>query len=162
MRYKNLKLISIVLSGFGLTGLQAQDALPASGGNASGSGGSANYTVGQIVYSTKEGSNGSVSQGVQQPYEISDVTGIELTNGRTMQCSVYPNPVTDILILKIEEEIQKQYVISLYDINGKLLESKKIQGSETSIEMKILVSSTYFLKVTSNNEEVKTFKIIKN
>jgi hypothetical protein len=162
MKKTKVVLITISLSVIGLTGLQAQDALPASGGNASGSGGTANYTVGQVVYITKEGSNGSASQGVQQPFEISDVTGIEEKPGNNLHCSVYPNPATDILILKIEGELQMQYVISVYDLNGKLLESKKILSLETSIDMINFVAGTYFLKVTEKDTEVKTFKIIKN
>ncbi len=73
MKYKNLKLSAILLLGLGLTGLQAQTSVNATGGNASGSGGSASYSVGQVVYTTHTGTNGSVAQGVQQPFEISVV-----------------------------------------------------------------------------------------
>ena len=51
--------------------LQAQEIPIASGAVATGIGGSSSYTVGQVVYTTNTGSNGSVAQGVQQPYEIS-------------------------------------------------------------------------------------------
>jgi len=50
----------------------------------------------------------------------------------------------------------------IYEVNGKLLERKKITSSTETISLENLPSSTYFLKVTSNNEAVKTFKIIKN
>jgi len=39
MKYKKLKLSVILLLGLGLTGLQAQTSINATGGNASGSGG---------------------------------------------------------------------------------------------------------------------------
>ena len=35
--------------------------------------------VGQVVYITSTGINGSVAQGVQQPYEISVITGVNET-----------------------------------------------------------------------------------
>jgi len=162
MRHKKVKLSVILLLGLGLTGLQAQEAIPASGGNASGSGGALSYSVGQLVYTTNTGTSGSVAQGVQQPYEISEVTGIEEVKGITLQCSAYPNPATDYVKLKVENYETKNLTYWLYDINGKLLESKKIDGSETFINMEILVPATYFLKVIDNNKEVKTFKIIKN
>jgi hypothetical protein len=60
---------------FSLSTIHAQEAIPAGGGNASGSGGSASYSVGQVVYTTNTGTNGSAAQGVQQPYEISVVSG---------------------------------------------------------------------------------------
>ena len=162
MRHKKIKLSAILLLGFGLAGLQAQTAIPATGGNASGSGGSVSYSVGQMVYTTNTGTNGSVAQGVQQPYEISVVTGLEEAIGINLILSAYPNPTTDFLKLKVENYDNTNLSYQLFDINSKLLENKKIEGSETSIFMSNLVPATYFLKVTDNNKEVKTFKIIKN
>lgn len=78
--------------------VNAQEYNPASGGNASGGGGSVSYTVGQVAYNSNTGVTGSVSQGIQQPYEILVVTGIEDAPGITLQYSVYPNPAKDILI----------------------------------------------------------------
>lgn len=94
--------------GLELTELRAQDAVPMSGGNASGSGGSACYSVGLVVYTTNTGTNGSVAQGVQQPFEISVVSGIEDAKEITLQYSVYPNPATNYLILKIEGKLQSR------------------------------------------------------
>lgn len=67
----NKKTVALLLLGFGITTAQAQQATTATGGNASGSGGPVAYSVGQVVYTTNTSSNGSVAQGVQQPYEIS-------------------------------------------------------------------------------------------
>jgi hypothetical protein len=50
---------------------------------------------------------------------------------------------------------------ALYDMNGKLLQSEKIAGKQTSIVMSNLVTATYFVKVVQGNKEVKTFIIIK-
>ena len=162
MRNKKLKLSAVLLFGLGLTGLQAQETIPATGGNASGSGGSASYSVGQVIYTTNTGTNGSVAQGVQQPFEISEVTGIEQAKGINLNCSAYPNPTTDFLMLKVENYDKENLSYQLYDISGKLLENKKVTGTETSIVMSNLVPATYFVKVTEGNKEVKTFKIIKN
>jgi hypothetical protein len=164
MRHKKVKLTAVLFLGLGLTGLQAQTAILASGGNASGSGGSASYSIGQIVYTTNTGTNGSVAQGVQQPYEISVVTGLDVAKVITLQCSVYPNPAIDLVKLNVENYKTDALTYQLYDINGKLLENKNIESNETSIVMSNLVPSIYFLKVVQQNKqnEVKTFKIIKN
>ena len=81
---------------------------------------------------------------------------------------VYPNPTTDFLILKINGNdvqtrhvLSHQYIASLYDMKGKLLESKKLTSNETTITMENFVVGTYFLKVANNQKEIKTFKIIK-
>ena len=162
MRHKKLKLSAVLLLGLGLTGLQAQESVNATGGNASGSGGSASYSVGQVVYTTNTGTNGSVAQGVQQPYEILVVTAIEEAKGINLSVSAYPNPTTDYLTLEVKDFELSTLYFQLYDMNGKLLQSEKITGNQTSIVMSNLVPATYFVKVTQGNKEVKTFKIIKN
>lgn len=163
----NKRLLSIVfLFIVGLTSLQAQETIPASGGNATGAGGSVSYTVGQVVYTTNVGADGSVAQGVQQPYEISVVTGVDQFKNVTLTCRAYPNPTTDFLTLEIVGEMPELFSASLYDLNGKLLQSLKVTGPETTIPMETYAPATYFLKIeaktnsTSNN--LKTFKIIKH
>ena len=162
MRHKKLKLSAVLLLGLGLTGLQAQTSINATGGNASGSGGSSSYSVGQVAYQTHTGTNGSVAQGVQQPFEISVVTAIEEAKGINLSVSAYPNPTTDYLTLSIKEFDISNVSYQLLDMNGKLLQNEKITGNQTSIVMSNLVPATYFVKVVQENKEVKTFKIIKN
>ena len=162
MRQKRLKLSTVLLLGLGLTGLQAQESVNATGGNALGDGGSVSYSVGQVVYTTNTGTNGSVAQGVQQPYEISVVTAIEDAKGINLSVSAYPNPTTDYLTLSIGEFDISNVSYQLYDMNGKLLQNEKITGNQTSIVMSNLVPATYFVKVIQGSKEVKTFKIIKN
>ena len=160
MQYKKQTLSAIFLVAVGLTGLKAQEATTATGGNASGSGGSASYSVGQVVYTTNTGAGGSVSQGVQQPYEISIVSGIE-EQGITLTCTAYPNPTTDYLTLKIDGDVQTHYSASLFDLNGKLLSKLQIDGNQTTIPMEQYVAGSYIIKIMQHNTEVKTFKIIK-
>ena len=169
MRHKKLKLSAVLLLCLWHTGLWAQESFNATGGNASGSGGSASYSVGQVIYTTNTGTNGSVTQGVQQPFEISVVTGIEEAKGVNLLVSAYPNPTTDYLVLKVDASATlsiQSLSYQLYDMNGQLLENKKATGNETSIVMSNLVSATYFVKVVNTqgivSQEVKTFKIIKN
>ncbi len=161
MRCKKLKLSAVFLIGIGLTGLQAQEVIPTTGGNASGNGGTSSYTVGQVVCSTYTGSNGSVAQGVQQAYEIAVVNGIGDTKGINLKCKVYPNPISDFLWLNIENYNNTNLSYQLFDMSGKLLENRKIIGNETTIAMTNRVAAIYFLKVIDNQREIKTFKIIK-
>jgi len=159
---KNKQLIFSLLLLFCLAGAQAQQANPASGGDATGSGGSAAYSVGQLVYTTDTGANGSVAQGVQQPFEISVITGITEANGIQFDLSAYPNPTRDYLTLRIENFISNDLYYRLYDISGQVVEGGEISGNTMRIPMEFLVPSTYFLKVFDAKKEIKTFKIIKN
>jgi hypothetical protein len=161
MRNKKVKLSTVLLLSITLIRLQAQEAIPASGGNASGTGGSASYTAGQLVYTINTGTSGSITQGVQQPFEILVVTGNEEAKDINLNYAAFPNPATDYLTLKIEGNIPAPCIASLYDINGKLLYCIKVVSNETSIFMGEFIPAIYFLKVVQDNREVKNFKIIK-
>jgi len=162
MRYKNVSLIIMLSLSIGLIRLQAQETIPASGGDANGSGGTVSYSIGQIVYISNSGTNGSVGQGVQQPFEISIVNGVEDLMGITLNCSAFPNPATDYLILRVEVPDIVNLTYKLFDANGKLLANKNIESSETRIPISSLIPATYILKLVQDSYEVKTFKIIKN
>ena len=166
MRHKRLKLCALLLLGLGLTGLKAQEGINATGGNATGSGGSASYSVGQVVYTTNTGANGTVAQGVQQPFEISVVVGIHET-GINLSISAYPNPTKENLILLVSNTGQSNYDLThfsyrLCDIQGKVLQNVKITDEQTNIVMHNLAPAVYFVNVLDGNKKVKTFKIIKN
>jgi len=168
MQLKKIKLSILLFFSLGFTGLYAQETIPVTGSNASGTGGTESYTVGQTIYSVISGTNGSVAQGVQQPYEISDITGLEEAKDITLHCSAYPNPASDLLTLRIENFDFSNLSYQIIDMKGRVLVNKKNDGKETMIDMKNIVAGTYFLKVYTkytdaiqSNKEIKTFKIIK-
>ncbi|HEY5591668.1 MAG TPA: T9SS type A sorting domain-containing protein [Paludibacter sp.] len=162
MQYKKLKLGTVFLFVIGLAVLQAQNTIPAAGGNATGAGGTVSYSIGQIVYTTNTGTNGKIYQGVQQPFEISVVTGIEEALDISLEMVVYPNPAMDYINLIIGNYEIENLKYQLYDINGSMLQNNIVEGIETNIIMNNYTSGTYFLKVTDGNRVIKTFKIIKN
>ncbi len=151
----------IILLCIGITTAKAQQSNNTSGGNATGTGGSISYSVGQMSYTTNTGTSGSASAGVQQPYEISTVTGLVDSKELKIQLSAFPNPTFDNLILKVESNITKSLSYQLFDLNGKLLAAQKLEGGETKVAMNHYAAATYFLKILDNNNNIKTFKIIK-
>lgn len=145
---------------FGLQTAQAQEAVITVGSDATGSAGTVAYSIGQIVYTTNSGINGIVAQGVQQPYVISIVLGIE-HNSIQLYFTVYPNPTINFLTLNLGNAELSTLSFQLYDLSGKLIESRKIVSNTETIRMENLPSALYFLRVTNNSEELKTFKIVK-
>ena len=149
-----------------IASVKAQEAVLTSGGNASSdNNGSVSYSVGQMVYTTITGTDGSVAQGVQQPYEISVSTAIKNTEDILLEFKAYPNPVKDNLRLLAGRHDIKDMYYQLLDIKGKVLENKKITSVESLINMSGLPHGTYFLKVIyrsdTSSDEMKVFKIIK-
>lgn len=141
--------------------LFAQQTTTVAGGNAYGSGGSVSYTLGQMAYATQSGSNGKVSQGVQQPYEIS-VLSISTNDIIAIALTAYPNPTQDFLTLNVQNYDTKSISYQLYNLSGMLLENQKLKTSETIIPMRDYPTAVYILNITEQNKILKTFQIIKN
>ena len=156
---KILILFCVLMTGFGA---YAQSAVSASGGESSGSGGSASYTVGQTFYSANEGTSGQVSEGVQQVYEIYDVTEVLNPVYIGISLSVYPNPTTGIINLLVENGEVSGLNYAMFDATGKQVLARQIVSNNNSIDMQSLPSATYYVRVTKDEKEVKTFKVIKN
>jgi len=154
-------VLLIILSGLTIVPLVAQQAVSAAGGNATGPGGTVSYTIGQVFFNTSTGTTGLAEQGVQQPYELSVVTGLEEARDISLEIVVYPNPATDFIILMIKNYEVENLRYHFYDLNGSLLKENKIEGNETNIPLQTFLPATCFLKVTDNNKVIKTFKIIK-
>lgn len=120
-----LKISALLLFGIGLTGLQAQESINAIGEDATGSGGSVSYSIGQIAYNISTGSNSTVAQGVQQAFEIS-VPEVEEVGGVNISIIAYPNPTSDYLTLEVKDLELSNLNFQLFDIQGRLLQNQKI------------------------------------
>lgn len=147
-------------------GLKAQVATLVAGSEATGNGGSISYTVGQLINTTNTGANGSLLHGVQQPFEISILSGLK-DNGIELMFNIYPNPTTENLILNISDSSNDENLhYQLCDLKGVILASNKIQGTQIIIPMNNYLPSAYFIRVMKSKDgilgqELKVFKIIK-
>ncbi len=139
----------------------AQNGVVSAGGFATGTGGSVSYSTGQIANSFASGSNGSVAEGLQQPFEISTLGNDDFPS-IILEMKVYPNPTTSNVILKISDFSTENLVYQLFDVAGKQIANEKIINSETHINMTSLNVAIYFLEVKNQNKTIKNFKIIKN
>lgn len=130
------------------------------GGDAVGDGGSMAYSLGQVFYVQIGDSEHSITEGVQQPIVIKP----EIFPNKTREINLmaYPNPMTDHIIVAIKDYEDEELICQLFDMNGRILQTNKIENSKTKIRPLNLPSAVYLLKVTNRGgETVKTFKIIK-
>jgi len=139
--------------------MYSQEAIPASGGEATGNG-KVSYSVGQVVYTINTGSNGSVSQGVQQSIEILILSNPELI-ALTLTAVTYPNPTTDYVVLMLKDSNLTDLSYAMYDVQGRVISKGEIQQEATQITMQNLAVGAYILKVSQRNQGIKTFRIIK-
>lgn len=161
MRRNQQTFFILFITMISITSSYSQESIVIAGGNATGTGGSSSYSIGQVAYTTLPGSDGSISQGVQQPYEINTLGNDEFT-GINLLMTAYPNPTVDVLNLVVVNDELDNLSYNLYDITGKIIsKNSKIAASETSVSMHELNQGIYFLAVNKNNKTIKTFKIIK-
>jgi YD repeat-containing protein len=69
--------------------------------------------------------------------------------------TVYPNPTTRFLNIKLPENVfEKNTIFKLYDINGKLVTSHQTEIKENSAQINVenLSKGVYLLHLTSNNK----------
>jgi len=145
---------------FSTLGFSQQDVV-STGGDASSSGGSVSYSIGQVAYESASGSNGSINQGVQQPFEIF-VLAIP-GHDESFTATLFPNPTATSVILSLD--ITKEgsgLVYELTDVTGKIIRNGRILSNETVINVEEFAEACYFVNVLEGNKRVKTFKLLKN
>lgn len=159
---KNKLLTFLILVGtLGISDCFAQSSVHSSGGNFSAAAGSVSYSVGQTVYTTNAGASGSIVQGVQQPFEITEVLTADNFSDLVKDLKVFPNPTTENLTVSLTSQSANSLDYEIIDTNGKLFKAEKGMGNETNIDVSSFPAAIYFLKIKNQNQEIKTYKIIK-
>ena len=134
-----------------------QNAISTAGFEASGDG-TLSATIGQTAFVAVANENGSISQGVQQAYEITTETGIDVTE---IQLSAFPNPTSDVLNLTIDGDFGK-VTYALFNNSSALLAKGAANGPKSQIQMGAYKPGVYFLDVKAEGKTVKRFKVVKN
>ena len=144
-------------------GAAGQDAVPAAGGDASGSGGSVSFSFGQLIYNTYVGSSGSVVEGMQQPFEISLITGMEGIQISGLSLSLYPNPANDLLTAELKHARGAGQLITLevFDAYGKRMHVFTLVEGLTTLTISDLTPGLYFIRAFDGIQSIQTYKLIK-
>jgi len=141
--------------------LLAQNSIVSCGGQAIGTGGAVSYSIGQISYSSISESGWHITQGVQQPYEISIITGINDIDNQ-IKIQAYPNPTSNNLILSIPNQEIKNLYYKLIDIQGRIIIEERINQKTEHINLYKMNAGIYMLSIFNSKQKIKTLQIIKN
>jgi len=140
--------------------VSAQQSTVAAGGDHSGSSGTVAYSIGQPVYTVLSSGEGSVVQGVQQPYKVTPINVAEVE--LDYKIDVYPNPTLHELTLHVEAARNgEEFSYRLTDLSGRLIASRLIRDTDTRIDASDWAQATYLLNVTHGGKLVQTFRIVK-
>jgi hypothetical protein len=154
-------IILFVLSGMVIHGQsQTQQVIATSGGNGQNSDISIEWTLGEPVIATLSTGTAVLTQGFHQP--DLEVTVIKSLEGLPYTVEAYPNPTDELLLIQLKNVEASDFQYLLFDMNGKVLEQKKLESAVTAINMLNYPVGVYLLKVIRLDNEIKTFEIIKN
>ena len=117
------------------------------------------WTLGEPVIETLSNGNSMLTQGFHQSKLI--VTAVDQIAELKFDITAYPNPTSDILRVEVENVREQDLVYTLYSPDGRMLVQKQMESDISEIPLCNYVSATYFLKVSSGNTVLKTFKIVK-
>ncbi|WP_372948683.1 T9SS type A sorting domain-containing protein [Mariniphaga sp.] len=169
MKESQFKIIATLFLGIWLTGLQAQTLR-------------VKQTEGtETAYSLAEISKLSFSEGSLQitnyennssSYELSNLryltvsdipVGInEQVKFRELSLKVYPNPLTNLLTVQLDDTGKTKSSIEILSVNGKVLTTHNVTGMKTvRLNLSQLKKGIYICRYR-NSETTKTAKIVKN
>ena len=119
------------------------------------------FTSGNLVITPNSGTPDQIPLNDLRYVSFQDYT-VSVEEYKTdYSISLYPNPVKDLLDLKIETGNLHNVSYQIFNMNGQLITHGDIHGNAAQIDMTLLPASLYMLKIMQNNEDLKTFKIVK-
>jgi hypothetical protein len=153
-------LLVLVSAGLPIPALFAQQDILSASFDATGAGGTVSWSVGEVPYSAWTTEFGTITEGVQQPYEIFTMSIIEKFTSAP-GCVVFPNPTTGNVTLKFLKNTPNDLTFCIYDMEGTQVSRDTIDSEESCIPMDDLKPAIYFLVILEKNQPIKTYKIIK-
>ena len=157
------RLFLTVGLGFALLGANAQTASPelvsSSGDSFNNTSYQLDWSIGECITQTQSAGDYVITQGFHQnSYVITSVEDLRAD----INMSVYPNPTSDFISLKVESSKVEDLQYTITDFSGKVLQTENFAGDIEQINFTNYAVGTYFISVTENNQLIKSFKIIKN
>lgn len=134
---------------------RGQQGIVSAGGDASGSGGSISYSVGQVVYSN----NDFVNEGLQQPFEIFIISVDD--SFLAVQLNLYPNPTSQELFIEMNN-FSEGITANVYDADGSLIDTIRLRSAKTSIPVRDWAAATYFVRLTDEAGRSAGYSVVKH
>lgn len=166
---KNLTIFTVLLFVFGFA-VNAQSlerqVIASAGGFSAANGVSLSFTVGEPVIETAVSGSVILTQGFQQPEDIT--TGIATKPEVTVDYTVFPNPTDDKIFVELTSDTEVEVELALFDISGRRIveldtPTRTINGrAREEMDMSQLAPANYILTLSEAGGKVlKSFKVQK-
>jgi hypothetical protein len=143
----------------------APQSVNSSGTKMSQANGSLSFTVGELLVLSQTDSQGNTLGGGFTAGATLTTVSIQETDAAVLDLSVFPNPTSDLVNIRINHSSIDQVLVSITDLQGKEVYSGLYAGVSNTIGINTAsyAPGTYVLSLKSNNNQVLgTYKIIKH
>lgn len=152
MKYRLLLIFFVFYS----SSLFSQEVVSSQGDSYTNSGGSLDFTIGEVVTFTGSNIENILTQGFHQ----TNWSFVNIENHvPSYEAIIFPNPAEDFL--NIQASLYEDVSYILYDEMGKLILQGRLLTEKTSLEVSQLATGRYSLILNNSKENLKTFNIIK-
>ena len=122
-----------------------------------GDGGALYLSIGEPMNTEISGGDIMISQGFLQ---VSVAEPSSNDNVLEEIIRAYPNPTSASLVIEMPE-MDGQYEYQLFDILGKEIRKEELNTIRSTVDISLLDSGTYLLKVNKADRSSRTIKIVK-
>ena len=154
-----LRLIGCVFYVLLTSNLLSQQVIATQGSSSSNSTATLDYTIGEVVIMTGTDNQNHITQGFHQPiFEITTIDNTEIC----CEVNIYPNPTIDQLNIQVKE-IDQFSRFDIFDVNGKLLNTRLIDQNNMQLSFYKYATGVYFISfISTENQLIRTFKVQKS
>lgn len=118
---------------------------------------SLSITIGEALIKTYDPNNIVLTQGFQQA--IYNITDVSENNDTEIHISIFPNPTSEIVNIKCEEQNCHYKIINT---SGNIFANGELQQIVTPINIANVPGNEFFIEIYSETSSIKkTYKIIK-
>lgn len=151
---------SSLLACCGTIAASAQQGTMACGGDAANANGSVSYSIGQVAYSPLATPQGTVNEGVQQPYEWLVMNAPDAA--AELNATLLPNPTNAGVTIQLSDPLVEALSYTLRDAAGRMVRGAAVTSTQFMVPMEDLQSATYTIVLTTEQKAVATFRVIKH
>ena len=144
---------------FGTKLVQGQSIIASAGSFDSNGTTQLSWTLGETLTETYLNGNSILEQGFNHTFKIA--TAVKGETDANFSIEAFPNPVIDILNLKVTESKPVNLVLAFFDLTGRELFKKPLINEVTEVPLASMAPSVYLIKIFDGSQGIKAFKIIK-
>jgi N-acetylneuraminic acid mutarotase len=123
-------------------------------------GNSRRFTVGFSIGNRAYMGTGTNGINMNDFWELDQIISTDEINANEISVNVFPNPATELVRFNVVGNNFSAKTISLYDLNGSLIDQQTFNGSNVEIVRGDKAAGMYFYQIQSEGKTIKTGKLI--